>query len=148
MTPEQIGPPFKENNKFDPFFGLEFSINGPGDVNYRLKIQKHHTGTVGVCHGGVLAAMMDAQLGLTALSYAVTEGKLCSTVELKMNFLKPAHEGDLIVGGGAIDHKGKSLVVVSAWLKVQEAGDLVCKGMGTFNLYPLSKKGAEGWNTI
>lgn len=145
MTPEQIVPLFKRNNKFDPFFGLDFSINGPGDVNYRLVIQAHHTGTAGVCHGGVLAAMMDAQLGLTVLSYAVTEGKMCSTVELKTNFLQPAREGDLIVGGGTIDYKGKSLVVASAWLKIQDSGGLVCKGMGTFNMYPLSKKESEGW---
>lgn len=146
MTPEQLEPLFRKINEFDRHMGLDFSINGPGDVNYRLLVEKHHTSSPGVCHGAVLAGMMDAQLGLTALSHAVTEEKLCSTVELKTNFLQPALEGNLLVGGGEIDFKGKSIVVVSAWIKVQATGEMICKGMGTFNMYPMSKKELQGWN--
>lgn len=145
MDPHALEKLFKKINKFDAHMGLHFHISGPGEVHYRLKLEDQHMSSPGFCHGAVLAGMMDAQLGLTALSSAVTEDKLCSTVELKTNFLQPAHHGDVLIGEGEIDYKGKTLVVVSAWLKRESDGELISKGMGTFNMYPMSKKEIELW---
>ena len=146
MDPQALEKLFKKINRFDALMGFEFKISGPGLATYRLKLEEKHMSSPGFCHGAVLAAMMDAQLGLTALSSAVTEDKLCSTVELKTNFLQPAHLGDTIVGEGSIDYKGKTLVVVSAWLKRESDGELISKGMGTFNMYPMNKKEVQQWS--
>lgn len=145
MNPQDLEKLFKKINKFDAHMGLEFKVFGAGEVCYRLQLKDQHMSSPGFCHGAVLAAMMDAQLGLTALSSAVTEDKLCSTVELKTNFLQPAHEGDVLIGGGKIDYKGKTLVVVSAWLQREADKEMISKGMGTFNMYPMGKKEIAQW---
>lgn len=145
MDPQALQKLFKKINRFDEHMGLSFKIFGAGRASYRLEIQEKHMSSPGFCHGAVLAGMMDAQLGITALSSAVTEDKLCSTVELKTNFLQPAHFGDVLEGEGEIDYKGKTLIVVSAWLKRQSDEELICKGMGTFNMYPMGKKEIQQW---
>jgi len=83
---------------------------------------------------------MDCVLGLSALSMALTEGNLTSTVEFKLNFIRPARLGDKLVGTGLIDYKGKSLIIASGDIKLA-TGELIAKGLGTFNTYPLEKKG-------
>jgi acyl-coenzyme A thioesterase PaaI-like protein len=131
---------FKKMNHFDEHMGFYLELDSERKPYYQLKIQQQHCSSPGVAHGAVIAAMMDAQLGILALSHAVTLNQLCSTVELKTNFLNPALVNDSLIGSGTVDFTGKSLVVVSAWLKKKETQELVAKGMGTFNLYPMDKK--------
>lgn len=131
---------FKAMNKFDQENGLEFEIHKPGEITYHLTIQEKHLSSPGVSHGAVIAGFMDCVLGLSALSLAITKDNLTSTVEFKLNFLKPAKLGDRLTGKGKIEHAGKSLIMSSGEVYNQETGDLVAKGLGTFNLYPLSKK--------
>lgn len=140
MKPTDLIQLFKQINHFDRTMGLELIFDQHTQPHYQLKIQEQHLSSPGVAHGAVIAAMMDAQLGILALAHAVTMDKLCSTVELKTNFLNPALISDELVGSGVIDFTGKSLVVVSASLVKKANQELVAKGMGTFNLYPLDKK--------
>ncbi len=140
MDPKNLVHLFKKINQFDRHFGLSFTVDGPGLATYELIIADQHLSSPGVAHGAVVAAMMDAQLGITALSLAVIDHQLCSTVELKTNFLQPAKLGDHLIGIGEVDFKGKSLIVVSAKIQHKTSGELIARGMGTFNLYPMTKK--------
>ena len=88
MTPTELETLFEKISQFDKHLGVEYKINGAGDVDFHLEIKDHHLSSPKTCHGGVLAAMMDTVLGLTVLSYSVTEDKLCSTVEFKINMLR------------------------------------------------------------
>lgn len=130
---------YQSINSFDPHLGMNFDIHEPGNISYYLNIKKEHMSSPDAAHGGVLAAFMDATLGMSALSLAVTQNKLCATVEFKINYLGPVSLGDSLIGRGSIDFQGKSLIVSSAEIK-KENGDLVAKGLGTFNLYPVNKK--------
>ncbi len=130
---------FRSLNHFDRANGLDFTINGPGDIVYRMTVEERHLSSPGVAHGASLAAFMDCVLGLTALSMAVTEDNLTSTVEFKLNFIRPARLGEKLVGTGKIDYKGKSLIIASADIRLED-GSLIAKGLGTFNTYPLAKK--------
>jgi uncharacterized protein (TIGR00369 family) len=87
----------------------------------------------------VLSGFMDCVLGLSALSHAVTLGSLTSTVEFKINFVRPVLLGDEIIGTGKVVHKGKSLLISSGEIR-NAKGDLIALGQGTFNTYPLTKK--------
>ena len=120
--------------------GYQLEVNEPGDIVYTMKVMEEHQSSPNHCHGGVLAGLMDSTLGVSALSYAMTQKCLCSTVEFKINYLAPVHLGDELKAHGRIDHKGKSLVITSADIFEVSTGKLVCKGMGTFNLYPMEKK--------
>ena len=126
--------------QFDEHLGMVLDVRAPGDITYTLDIAKHHLATPDTCHGGVISGMMDAVLGITALSYAVSKGNLCATVEFKINYLSPAKLGERLKGRGAIDFYGSKLIVTSGSIITHKEKRLVAKGLGTFSQYPLSKK--------
>jgi uncharacterized protein (TIGR00369 family) len=131
---------FKSMNNFDRDYGLEFEIHSPGSITYKMTIQEKHLSSPGTAHGAVTAGFMDCVLGLSALSEAIVEGNLTSTVEFKINYVRPIKLGEEIIGSGTVVHKGKSLIISSGEVKNAKTGELVALGQGTFNTYPLSKK--------
>lgn len=148
MTPLELEKLFKKHNYFDQHLGLKLSIFAPGKIRYTLTIEQAHLSSPGIAHGGLIGAMMDCVLGATALSYAVTQNQFCSTVEYKTNFLQPAKIHDQLMGEGVLEYTGNSLLVVSG--SIQQVNDTkgalkIALGQGTFNLYPLDKKGIENW---
>lgn len=136
---EQFITIFKSINKYDLDNGLHFEIHSPGLITYKMKITEKHLSSPDTAHGAAIAGFMDCVLGLSALSEAITRNSLTSTVEFKINFIKPVKIGQEITGQGKVVHKGKSLIISSAEIK-NEAGELVAMGQGTFNLYPFTKK--------
>jgi uncharacterized protein (TIGR00369 family) len=130
---------FRSINKYDIDQGLEFSITHPGNVSYKMQILEKHLSSPNTAHGAAIAGFMDCVLGLSALSMAVTEGNLTSTVEFKINYIRPVSLGEEIFGTGKVVHKGKSLIISSAEIK-NTKGELVAMGQGTFNTYPFNKK--------
>ena len=131
---------FKTYNQFDLDQGLTFNVLKPGEIFYKMTIQSKHLSSPGVAHGAVIAGLMDCVLGMTALSFAITMDQLTSTVEFKLNFIKPALLDDELEGHGVIEYKGKSLIITSGNIINKKTGELVAKGLGTFNTYPLAKK--------
>jgi len=125
---------------FDRHLGMRLNVYGPGQIRYRLTIGEQHLSVPTACHGGVIAAMMDAVLGVTALSWAADRDQLCATVEFKTHFFEEVKPGDELEGTGAIDFAGTRLVVTTGSIVDLTTGQPVAKGMGTFNLYPLAKK--------
>lgn len=126
---------FSKICQFDKTLGLELYSTKP--PLYRLVIDERHTSRKGISHGGTIAAMMDAVLGISALACAMEKKMLCSTVESKINFLQPALVGDILEGKAEIDFVGKSLIVVSAYISV--GPKKLAKAQGTFNLYPMDQ---------
>lgn len=125
---------------YDRYLGLRLSVQGPGKITYLLDVDERHLSMAPACHGGVIAGMMDATLGVTALSWAVEQGKLCATVEFKTHFFAPVKAGDRLEGSGAIDFVGSRLVVTTAHITALTTRQLVAKGIGTFTLYPAAKR--------
>ncbi len=87
---------YKGTVQFDKFMGMDLAVNAPGKVPYTMEIKKEHLPGPDACHGGVISAMMDAVLGVGSLSWAVSKGNLCNTVELKTNYLKRVRPGDIL----------------------------------------------------
>jgi uncharacterized protein (TIGR00369 family) len=131
---------YKKTCRYDQHMGLDLNVHSPGKITYHLRIDERHLSFPMACHGGVIAGMMDATLGVTALSWAVMEEKLCATVEFKTHFFSPVKPGDCLEGTGEIDFFGSSLIVTTARIAHTSTDQLVAKGMGTFNLYPIAKK--------
>lgn len=131
---------YRETSHFDRHLGMSLTVQAPGRIRYRLTVGREHLSAPGACHGGVIAGMMDAVLGVTALSWAVTRDRLCATVEFKIHYFAPVTEGDVLEGSGEIDFTGSKLVVVSGTINDLSSGQPVAKGIGTFTLYPLTKK--------
>jgi uncharacterized protein (TIGR00369 family) len=86
-----------------------------------------HANPMGGLHGGILCDVADAAMGM---SYASTlDGKTFTTVELKINFLRPFKTGKLIAEGFVVSG-GKTL----GWTECEvrdEAGRLIAKAGST-----------------
>lgn len=131
---------YKEQVRFDKHMGMELKVESPGKVIYTLKVGEQHLTAPDSAHGGVAAAMMDATLGVAALSYAVTKGNLCATVEFKINYLRQARPGTTLISRGKVKNTGKRLVVSKADIIEEETGDLIATGLGTFTQYPADRR--------
>lgn len=131
---------FRSINKFDQENGLTFEIHSPGSITYKMIIQEKHLSSPNTAHGAVIAGFMDCVLGLSALSEAVTKQNLTSTVEFKINYIRPVKLGEELVGIGKVVHKGKSLIISSGEIRIAGTDELVAMGQGTFNTYPFAKK--------
>jgi acyl-CoA thioesterase len=131
---------YKKANNFGRLIEMDFEILGPGELEYKISILEKHLATPIAAHGGVLATLMDSVLGISALSLFCTEGKIVSTVEMKISFLAPVFVNDQLIGRSKVLSKGKRLSVTEAEITNQN-GVLVAKGMGTFNAYPKEKAG-------
>ena len=136
---EQFLTLFKSFNKYDIENGLKFEIHSPGSITYRMTVLEKHQSSPGISHGASLAGFMDCVLGMSALSEAITKDQLTSTVEFKINFIRPAKVGEDLIGKGSVIHRGKSLIISSGEIRNQQ-NELVAVGQGTFNTYPSSKK--------
>ncbi|MCO5260537.1 MAG: PaaI family thioesterase [Crocinitomicaceae bacterium] len=129
---------YKMSNEFGRTIDFEYDILPNGDVVNRITIDKKHLATPVAAHGGVLAALADSTLGVAALAESQKEGNLVSTVEFKINYLKPAFLGDVISGVSRVRKVGKKLIFVEADF-VNQKDELIATASGTFNQYPFTK---------
>lgn len=127
-------------NKYGADNKMKLEILEPGHAIYTMTVEDKHLSSPNTCHGGVIAGLMDSVIGTAALSKAFEENNLTSTIEFKINYLQPVNSGDVLVGEGKIDFKGKSTIVSSGKIFKQASGAVVAIAIGTFNVYPLSKR--------
>lgn len=76
--------------------------------------------TSGMFHGGVIAAMADSAGGYAATTLHVNDVSFL-TVELKINFLRPAN-GDRLIARGKVIKGGATLTIVQSDLYAVENG--------------------------
>src|SRR6266545_7498557 len=74
--------------------GIEMIEVEPGRAVMALEAGERHANPMGTLHGGVLCDLADAAMGM---AYAATleEGETFTTLELKINFLRPFWTGKL-----------------------------------------------------
>ena len=109
------------------WIGLELMDAGPGWVKERLPIRPEFL-QPGVVHGGVIYTLADTVAAHAVLTMIYPQ-EWTTTVEQKINFLRPAVEGS-IVGHGRVIHAGKRLVYSEAEI-LNEAGQLIAKSAAT-----------------
>lgn len=133
---------YSKYNHFGKFLGMELVHIERGKITYRLVIEEKHLATPSAAHGGVVAALMDALLGVVALSQVAHDGKVVSTVEYKTNFFSPTLLGDELIGNAWVEKAGNRLIFTSAEIHAANRNNTtIAKGMGTFNAYPAEKAG-------
>jgi len=73
----------------------------PGRAVVTIDADRRHANPMGTVHGGVLCDIADAAMGI---AYAATldEGESFTTLELKINFLKPVRAGRLVATGRVV----------------------------------------------
>ncbi|MEX0645642.1 MAG: PaaI family thioesterase [Parvularculaceae bacterium] len=75
---------------------------------------------MGYVHAGVVTGLADHAAGAAYASF-LPEGRTCLTIELKINFMKPA-EGDMLVAEARVLSGGNSIGVVQSNVYGEKAG--------------------------
>jgi uncharacterized protein (TIGR00369 family) len=65
---------------------------------------------MGTVHGGILCDLADAAMG-TAWASQLGDGETFTTLELKINYLRPVWAGSLVAEGRVV-HRGRSIGLV------------------------------------
>src|SRR5262245_40096378 len=71
----------------------------PGAAVVELAADERHANPMGTLHGGVLCDIADAAMGM-AYASTLGEGETFTTLELKINFLRPEWAATLRAEGG------------------------------------------------
>ena len=100
----------------------------PGRAVVRLEAAPRHANPMGTVHGGVLCDIADAAMGM---AYAATldPGETFTTLELKINFLKPVRTGRLTATGRLV--KGGRTVGLTECDVVDDKDRLVARASST-----------------
>jgi uncharacterized protein (TIGR00369 family) len=70
----------------------------PGRVVMEMEAGPQHSSPLGTVHGGILCDLADAAMGM-AYASSLDENETFTTLELKINFLKPVWSGRLTATG-------------------------------------------------
>jgi uncharacterized protein (TIGR00369 family) len=74
--------------------GLRLASSQPDHAQVELDVDRRFANPMGTLHGGVLCDLADAAMG-TAFAAGLAEGESFTTLELKINFLRPVWHGTL-----------------------------------------------------
>jgi uncharacterized protein (TIGR00369 family) len=108
--------------------GFDLISVKPGEAVVELDINESHANPMGTAHGGVLCDIADAAMGI-AYSANLDEGETFTTLELKINFLKPIWKARLRATGRVIK-QGRTVGLVECDV-TDESGSLVAHATST-----------------
>ena len=112
-----------------------------GFARFRMPFRRELVQAYGVAHGGAITSLADTAVAF-ALMTLIQPGERVTTVEIKINFLTPVIEGEL-VGESRVIQKGKRLALADMEVKDQN-GKLVAKGLATYMIISPGKKEQSG----
>ncbi|MCW5978094.1 MAG: PaaI family thioesterase [Bryobacteraceae bacterium] len=92
--------------------GFQLLEVAPGRAVIELQSGEQHLNPMGTLHGGVLSTIADTSMGIAHGSMLV-EGETSTTIELKINFLRPVWNGRLRAIGRVVKH-GKTLTLLES----------------------------------
>jgi uncharacterized protein (TIGR00369 family) len=95
----------------------------PASAQVYLQIREDHLSPAQRAHGGVISALFDIACGAAVFS-TLGPKDYCSTVELKVNYLRPIHLGDHLVAQAQVVFRGKRLCVLQAQAFCQDSAPL------------------------
>jgi uncharacterized protein (TIGR00369 family) len=99
-----------------------------GEAVIAFEATTRHANPMGTLHGGVLCDIADAAMGM-AYASTLAEGETFTTLELKINFLKPVWTGRLLAIGRVVKD-GKTVGLIEC--DIRDAGNtLVARASST-----------------
>lgn len=94
---------------FNQFLGVRVAEAVEDGLTLETEVRPEWGNVFGSMHGGVTASLVDTAVGLAALR-TLGFTRAASTVELKVNYLRPIHTGKLTVRARILK-AGKTLIV-------------------------------------
>ena len=118
----QTRPPVSE------LIGFEIGEASEGRVVVVLQAGTRHFNPMGTVHGGILCDIADAAMGI-AFAATLAPGESFTSVELKINFLRPVRQ-TLLRAAGRVVQRGRTIGYVECEI-TDENGKLVAKSNST-----------------
>ena len=137
---EELAPRFKAaildwmrtKNPFWALLGMELVDVKKGWAQVRLPIEKKLTTAIGLVHGGAIFSSADSAVGM-ALVGMIDRTENISTLEMKINYMKPVKGGG-IVAEARIIHKGTQTAIGDVEVRDGEQ-NLIAKGLATYAIF-------------
>ena len=107
------------------FFPVEVKS---GESVFKLETKEEHFNPMGTVHGGILCDLADAAMGV-AYATLLDENETFTTIELKINYLKPVWKATLKAHAIVIK-KGRSIGLIDCTI-FDENESLVAKASST-----------------
>jgi uncharacterized protein (TIGR00369 family) len=99
-----------------------------GKAVFELEAGPQHANPMGTLHGGILCDVADAAMGV-AYASTLGEGESFTTLELKINFLRPFRSGTLVATGRVVK-TGRTVGLAECDVTDAE-GRLIARAMST-----------------
>ncbi len=123
---------------FVRMMGMKLLSCSAGTSVMQCRVRKALKNSGGTLHGGVLGTLVDMSVA-TALRSVLPLTSRMTTVEYKVNLLKPVTEG-VITARGSVIRMGKTIAVGSTEIR-NAAGDPVAFGSATFYILNVRSPG-------
>jgi len=121
--------------------GMKLVKLSEGSATMTMAVGRKFHNPMGTLHGGIMTDLADAAMGIATVS-TLADDEIFTTLELKMNFLRPVFEGT-ITAVGTVLHRGKTIALAEAEVKNNE-GKLVAKGTATQMIIRANKAPRRG----
>lgn len=108
--------------------GMRLVEVAPGEARFELDADERHANPMGTLHGGILCDIADGAMGV-AFASTLEEGESFTTLELKINFLKPVWRTKLTARGRLVK-RGRTVGLAECDVTDGE-GDLVARATST-----------------
>ena len=108
--------------------GFDLTSVKPGEAVIEFQATEAHANPMGTLHGGILCDIADAAMGM-AYASNLNEGESFTTLELKINFLKPVWKARLLATGRVVK-QGRTVGLVECDI-TDERGTLVARATST-----------------
>jgi len=119
------------DHPFASLIGLVVEERRAGFSQCALEVAEHHLNPHRVVHGAVVYALADTGMG-AALYPTLGEGELCATIEVKINYFKPATAGKLVCLTELVN-RGKAVANLESRVLLGEV--LVAKANGNYAIF-------------
>jgi uncharacterized protein (TIGR00369 family) len=118
----RIPPPVAE------LVGIDFVRAADGECVMEMEVGERHANPMGTVHGGILCDLADAAMGMAFFS-TLADGESFTTLELKINFLRPFWTGKLAATGRVVS-RGRTVGLTECDVRDAE-GRLVARASST-----------------
>ena len=113
---------------FPLMVGMSLTAIEPGRARMEMTVDERYANPMGTLHGGVSCTLADSAMGL-AYASTLGEGESFTTLELKINFLRPVWSGRL-VAEGIVVQRGKTVGLAECSVS-DEKGRLIARASST-----------------
>ena len=108
--------------------GIKLTELGMGSATLEMKVGQKFYNPMGTVHGGIMTDLADACMGIAVIS-TLEKNETFTTLELKMNFLRPVFSGRLIATSKIL-HRGRTIALSESTVMNSE-GKLVARAVST-----------------